>query len=236
MYTCYIQSFKILASCCSWADWFESYLVENPWRHIFAWCGSDKHEQTVLTWVRQSDQGLHCLPFIIIEPAHEILVLFLLHKLLLQMHMRSHPEGLDVWILVWPFTYFHTSCVRTAKALVRLGSCTGSPEPSLVAYVISTIISWAGLYIFWLHSCILKPPCSNFSIITTMLSGVPVPGGGGGAPHIWKWYICAVEDLKIGGLWSGPSLKMGGGLLSEWPLIEKTGNFGTKNNNKEMYI
>ena len=30
MYTCYIQSFKILASFCSWAGWFESYLVEIP--------------------------------------------------------------------------------------------------------------------------------------------------------------------------------------------------------------
>ena len=28
--------------------------------------------------------------------------------------------------------------------LVRLHRCAGSPEPSLVAYVISTIISWAG--------------------------------------------------------------------------------------------
>ena len=40
MYTCYIQRFKILASFCGWAGWFESYLVENPRRHIFAWCGS----------------------------------------------------------------------------------------------------------------------------------------------------------------------------------------------------
>ena len=39
-YTCYIRKFKILASFCSWAGWFESYLVENPQRHIFAWCGS----------------------------------------------------------------------------------------------------------------------------------------------------------------------------------------------------
>ena len=35
-------------------------------------------------------------------------------------------------------------CVRTAKALARLRRCAGSPEPSLVAYLISTIISWAG--------------------------------------------------------------------------------------------
>ena len=38
-----------------------------------------------------------------------------------------------------------SSCVRTAKALASLRGCTGSPEPSLVAYVISTIISCAGL-------------------------------------------------------------------------------------------
>ena len=31
-----------------------------------------------------------------IEPAHEIMVLFVLRKLILQMHMRSHPMGLDV--------------------------------------------------------------------------------------------------------------------------------------------
>ena len=42
MYTCYIQSFKILASFCSWAGWFKSYLVENPGRHIFVWRGSNK--------------------------------------------------------------------------------------------------------------------------------------------------------------------------------------------------
>ena len=35
-------------------------------------------------------------------------------------------------------------CLGTAKALARLRGYAGSPEPSLVAYVISTIISWAG--------------------------------------------------------------------------------------------
>ena len=37
------QNFKILASFCSWAGWFESKLVESPRRHIFAWCGSYIH-------------------------------------------------------------------------------------------------------------------------------------------------------------------------------------------------
>ena len=80
------------------------------------------------------------------EPAHEIMVLFNLHKLILQKCMRSHPVGLDVWFLVRPFVYFHTSCVRTAKAVARVCRCAGSSEPSLVAYVISTIISWAGSF------------------------------------------------------------------------------------------
>ena len=34
--------------------------------------------------------------------------------------------------------------LRTAKALVRLRQCAGSPEPSLFAYVINTLFSWDG--------------------------------------------------------------------------------------------
>ena len=37
---------------------------------------------------------------ILFEPAHEIMALFVLHKLILQMRMRSHPVGLDVWFLI----------------------------------------------------------------------------------------------------------------------------------------
>ena len=91
----------------------------------------------------------------------EIMALFVLHNLILQTHMRSHPMGLDIWFFVGPFAYFHTSCERTAKALVRQRGCAGLPEPSLVAYVISTIISWAGSYLFvlmhvtWLLCCIM---------------------------------------------------------------------------------
>ena len=81
-----------------------------------------------------------------IEPAHEIMVLCVLRKLILQTRMRSHPVGLDVWRLVGLFIYFHTVRLWTAKALARQHRCVGSPEPSLLAYVISTIISWAGSY------------------------------------------------------------------------------------------
>ena len=79
-----------------------------------------------------------------IVPSHEIMVLFVLRKLILQTHMNSHPVSLDVWSLVGPFVYFNTSSVQTAKALVRLRKCAVSPEPLLVAYAISPIISWVG--------------------------------------------------------------------------------------------
>ena len=58
------------------------------------------------------------------EPSHEIMVLFILCKLILQTPMCSHAVGLDVWFLVRPFIYFQTSCVRTVKALARLRRLT----------------------------------------------------------------------------------------------------------------
>ena len=77
----------------------------------------------------------------------EIVALFVLCKFILQIRMRSLPVGLDVWFLVRPFVYFHTLCVQTAKALGRLRIRAVSPEPSMAACVISTIISWAGTYV-----------------------------------------------------------------------------------------
>ena len=92
----------------------------------------------IYTWWAPS---MHIFKTCLFEPAHEIMVLFILRKLVLQTRMCSYPVGLDVWFLVGPFVYAHTLCVRTAKALAK---CTGSPKPSLVIYVISTIISWTG--------------------------------------------------------------------------------------------
>ena len=94
------------------------------------------------------------------------MVLFVLRKLILQTRMRSHPVGLDVWFFVGPFVYFHSSRVRTAEALVRLRGCAGSPEPSLVAYVISTIISWAGSNV--------EPQSRLFVRFPTSLNNVPL--------------------------------------------------------------
>ena len=83
------------------------------------------------------------------ELSLEIVVLFVSRKLIFQTRMLSHPVGLDVWFLVVSFVCFHTSCVRTVKTLARLRGCAGSLEPSLVAYVISTIISWADSFVFY---------------------------------------------------------------------------------------
>ena len=95
---------------------------------------------------------LECWSQKLFEPAHQIMALSVLHTLILQTCMRSHPVGLDVWFLVRYFIYFHMACVQTAKALVRLRGCAGSPEPSLVAYVWSTIILWVGsIFMINLH-------------------------------------------------------------------------------------
>ena len=89
-------------------------------------------------------------------PAHEIMVLFVFHKITLQTRMRSHPVRLDVRCLVGHFIYFHTLCVRTAKALARLRECAGSPEPSLVAYAIHTIISGSKFKQFCMYLNIIR--------------------------------------------------------------------------------
>ena len=57
-------------------------------------------------------------------------------------------------------------------------------------------------------------------------------GGGGVYLNMKLVYICrALFKNRVGGLKSGPSLKMrGGGVLSERPLTGKTGDLGVKNN------
>ena len=66
------------------------------------------------------------------------------------------------------FVYFYTSCVRTAKILAWLHGCTGSPESLLVAYVISTIISWADSIMYYgeLYKVINKYPPHLFLCIS----------------------------------------------------------------------
>ena len=60
-----------------------------------------------LTKVKTNDQGTCCnlhelSP--INEPAHKIMALFVLLKLILQTRMCNHPVRLDVWLLVGPWS------------------------------------------------------------------------------------------------------------------------------------
>ena len=72
-----------------------------------------------------------------------------------------------------PLSYCHTSCVRTAKALARLRGCAGSLEPSLVAYVIRTLISRAGSFKVLCQNSHAKQ--CDFSTILQMKTGKSRP-------------------------------------------------------------
>ena len=74
------------------------------------------------------------------EPCHEIMVLFILRKLIFQTRMRSHPVGLDVCLFGQTLHLLPYFMCANRKALAGLRVYAGSPEPSLVAYVTSTII------------------------------------------------------------------------------------------------
>ena len=74
------------------------------------------------------------------EPSHEIMALFIHPKFIRQthmcMHVQSHPVGLDV--------SFFGRTLRLLPYFKRVnskGSGKTVPEPSLVAYMISIIIS-----------------------------------------------------------------------------------------------
>ena len=62
-----------------------------------------------------------------------------------------------------------TTCLQTAKVLVKLPLCVGLSEPLLVTYVISTLFSCAGSYIASISS-ITKTYLYNFDPLKNPLS------------------------------------------------------------------
>ena len=107
-----------------WLDWVDAQAdLSLCWPHthfvgfVMSWLISMYLTWRQITCRNVSFTVLYNHWKVVIEPAHEIMALFVLRKLILQTSMRSHPMGLDVWFLVVPFVYFHTLCVRTAKAL-----------------------------------------------------------------------------------------------------------------------
>ena len=118
----YSRVLKLFAMGFALAD-AKQFLRNTFWKN----CVLSSVKKVLLRWITKfqvSIVGQFCYGLMISKqqnkPAHEIMALFLLRKLILQTHMRSHPVRLDVWFLVGPFVFFHTSCVRTAKALARL--------------------------------------------------------------------------------------------------------------------
>ena len=86
------------------------------------------------------------------EPAHEIMALFILCKFIPQRHMRSHPVGLDVWLLVGLFIHFHTLCVETAKALlVAFVGRLCDKYHNLMSWLILTLSYFHCHWKIWLH-------------------------------------------------------------------------------------
>ena len=55
-------------------------------------------------------------------------------------------RGQGFGCLVWRFLLTHCLYERAAEVLARLRGCAGSPEPSLLAYAISTKFAWRGPY------------------------------------------------------------------------------------------
>ena len=58
--------------------------------------------------------------------------------------MPSHSEGPEIWLSVWRFLLTHCLYEWAPKVLARLRGCAGSPEPSLLAWAISTKFAWRG--------------------------------------------------------------------------------------------
>ena len=74
---------------------------------------------------------------------HESMVLFILRKLILQMHMRSHPVGARCLTFVWTLRLLPYFMCANSEGAGETAHHAVSLESSLVAYVISTIPSRA---------------------------------------------------------------------------------------------
>ena len=94
-------------------DWCVHRLgkVPNPIKRLYTAREDSGYHSICIFWTDYSLLKPPCLKF---EPHHAIMAFFVLHKLILQTRMSSHPVGLDVWF----FVYFHTSCVQTASPII----------------------------------------------------------------------------------------------------------------------
>ena len=73
--------------------------------------------------------------------------------------MFTYPAKLDIYILNRAFVYIHILYMRAAKALVSMRICIDSPEPSVLADVISIEKSRALVQLCVLQADIYIPVC-----------------------------------------------------------------------------
>ena len=117
--------------------------------------------------------------------------------------MPSHSEGPGIWLSVWRFLLTHCLYQRAAEFLARLRGCAGSPEPSLLAYAISTKFAWRGtifLFPYWpvVRSCSIfivlwchatEPFLISYVLVTTILY-VRAALSGNVSPHSHWSRLC----------------------------------------------
>ena len=72
--------------------------------------------------------------------------------------MRSHSEGPEMFSLFEASFSPSLLCERTAKDLARLRGCAGSSESSPVAYLISTLLTWTGFFIWYIPGFMQRLP------------------------------------------------------------------------------
>ena len=77
------------------------------------------------------------------EPVREKKDVMVFRFVVLQIRMHCPLFWLLTCVFALSFLKAPATCLRTAKALARLRLCAVSPDPLLVAYVISTIFSCA---------------------------------------------------------------------------------------------
>ena len=127
------------------------------------------------------------------------MALFVLYKFILQIHMRSHPVGLDVRFLVGPFVYF-ILYVSEQQRLWR--DCAGSPEPSLVTHAISTKMSWAGSFIVFFSGILIF---RIFRYTTIMRKFCWTHEGGNPKAVFETERVRPTEEWNLGYFWMSPA-------------------------------
>ena len=107
--------------------------------------------------------------FPVFEPSREKRDIMVIRFVVLQMRMRSSLLGWETCVFAWSFLKVLITCLRTAKALARLRLCAVSPEPLLVAFVMSTLFSYACSFILRIYSSHYPRSVFNLDIETDKL-------------------------------------------------------------------